>query len=157
MVQTLTRWSIGDDREDLEGNASHLIEKGRKDILQILLDHGTNFNQKDRRGKTVMWQSFFVPSTRYWTPRLLSFDRQLHWGRLFFDCQMHQAGTAFFQVLCTGQSFLFPTSLTTPFPQCILLKLGTASFQPPTASSTTFFRLPVTLDRALFLRQVYWT
>ena len=40
--------------DDLEGTALHLIEKGRKDILQILLDHGADVNLKDCTGKTVM-------------------------------------------------------------------------------------------------------
>lgn len=42
--------SIDDDPEDLEGTALHLIEKGRKDILQILLDHGADVNKKDCMG-----------------------------------------------------------------------------------------------------------
>ena len=46
--------SIDEDPEDLEGTALHLIENGRKDILQILLDHGADVNQKDCMGKTVM-------------------------------------------------------------------------------------------------------
>lgn len=46
--------SIEDEVEDLKGTALHLIEKGRKDILQILLDPGADVNQKDRMGKTVM-------------------------------------------------------------------------------------------------------
>ena len=50
--------SIDENPEDLEGTALHLIEKGRKDILQILLDHGADVNQKDRRGKTVMLRMY---------------------------------------------------------------------------------------------------
>lgn len=46
--------STNDDSKDLEGTASHLIEKGRKDILQILLDYGAEVNQKNCAGKTVM-------------------------------------------------------------------------------------------------------
>ena len=46
--------SIDENPEDLEGTSLHLIEKGRKDILQILLDHGGDVNQKDYTGKTVM-------------------------------------------------------------------------------------------------------
>lgn len=46
--------SIVDRPEDLKGTALHLIEKERKDILDILLDHGADFNKKDRMGKTVM-------------------------------------------------------------------------------------------------------
>ena len=46
--------SIDEDPKDLEGTAFHLIEKERKDILQILLDYGAEVNQKDCKGKTVM-------------------------------------------------------------------------------------------------------
>lgn len=46
--------STDEDPDDLEGTALHLIEKGRIDILQILLDYGGNVNQKDCTGKTVM-------------------------------------------------------------------------------------------------------
>lgn len=45
---------IVDRPEDLKGTALHLIEKERKDILDILLDHGADFNKKDRMNKTVM-------------------------------------------------------------------------------------------------------
>lgn len=43
-----------EDPDDLEGTALHLIEQGRKDILQILLDYGGDVNQKDCMVKTVM-------------------------------------------------------------------------------------------------------
>ena len=46
-----------EDLEDLEGTALHLIEKGRKDILQILLDHVADVNKKDcmgGKGKPVL-------------------------------------------------------------------------------------------------------
>ncbi len=46
--------SIGKDPEDLDGTALHLIEEGREDILQILLDYGADVNQDDCTGKTVM-------------------------------------------------------------------------------------------------------
>ena len=46
--------SIEDNPDDLEGTALHLFEKGRKDILQILLDHGGDIEQKDCTGKTVL-------------------------------------------------------------------------------------------------------
>lgn len=47
--------SIEEDPEDLEGTALHFVEKGRKDIMQILLDHGgADINHKDIMGKTVM-------------------------------------------------------------------------------------------------------
>lgn len=50
--------SIGKDPEDLGRTALHLIEEVREDvredILQILLDYGADFNQKDCTGKTVM-------------------------------------------------------------------------------------------------------
>ena len=46
--------SIDENPEDLEGTALHLIGKGRKNILQILLDHGADVSQKDCTGKTVM-------------------------------------------------------------------------------------------------------
>lgn len=42
------------DPVDSKGTALHLIKKGRKDILQILLDHGPEVNLKDRMGKTAM-------------------------------------------------------------------------------------------------------
>ena len=48
--------SIGENPEDLEGTALHLIEKGWKDILQILPNSGSNDNQKDCTGKMVMWR-----------------------------------------------------------------------------------------------------
>lgn len=46
-----------DDPEELDGTALHLIEKGRKDILQVLLDHGADVNMRDfmgGKGKTVL-------------------------------------------------------------------------------------------------------
>lgn len=46
--------STDDDPVDLEETALHLIKKGRKDILRILLDHGPDVNLKDRMGKTAM-------------------------------------------------------------------------------------------------------
>lgn len=46
--------SIDDQPADPKGTALHLIEKGRKDILQILLDHGADVNAKDHMGQTVM-------------------------------------------------------------------------------------------------------
>lgn len=50
--------SIDKDPKDLEGTALQLVKKGRKDILQILLDHGAaDVNQKDsmdKPGKTVI-------------------------------------------------------------------------------------------------------
>lgn len=46
--------SIDADPETLEGTALHFIEKDRKDILQILPDHGADVNQKDCTGKTVV-------------------------------------------------------------------------------------------------------
>lgn len=46
--------SIDEAPEDLDGTALHLIEKGRKHILQILLDAGADVNQRDCKGKTVM-------------------------------------------------------------------------------------------------------
>ena len=46
--------SIDDNPEDIEGTALHLIQKGREDILHILLDHGADVNKKDRMGKTVL-------------------------------------------------------------------------------------------------------
>lgn len=46
--------STDDDPVHLEGTALHLIKKGRKDILGILLDHGPDVNLKDRMGKTAM-------------------------------------------------------------------------------------------------------
>lgn len=49
--------SIEDDPEDLEGAALHLIEKERKDVLQILLNHRVDVNKTDymgEKGKTVL-------------------------------------------------------------------------------------------------------
>lgn len=46
--------SIDDNPEEIEGTALHFFEKGREDILQILLDHGADVNKKDRMGKTVL-------------------------------------------------------------------------------------------------------
>lgn len=48
---------IDDGPEELDGTDLHLIEKGRKDILQILLDHGADVNMIDSmggKGKTVL-------------------------------------------------------------------------------------------------------
>ncbi len=46
--------SINHYPENKEGTAPHLIANGRKDILQLLLDHGGDVNQKDRTGETVI-------------------------------------------------------------------------------------------------------
>ncbi len=46
--------STDDEPVDLKGTALHFVKKGRKDILQILLDHGPEVNLKDRMGKTAM-------------------------------------------------------------------------------------------------------
>lgn len=43
-----------DDLEDLEGLLCILVEKGLKDILQILLDHGADAKQKSCMGKILM-------------------------------------------------------------------------------------------------------
>lgn len=50
--------SINDYPENKEGTALHLIANGRKDILQLLLDHGGDVNQKDRMGETVISRMF---------------------------------------------------------------------------------------------------
>ena len=42
--------SINDDPEDMEETDLHHIENGSKDILQILLDHGADFNKRDCTG-----------------------------------------------------------------------------------------------------------
>lgn len=46
--------SIDRNPEALEGAALHLIEKGRKDFLQILLNHGADVKLKDCAGKMVI-------------------------------------------------------------------------------------------------------
>ena len=47
--------SIGEDHpEDLRGTALYFLEKGWKDILQILLHYGFDVNQKDCKGKMVL-------------------------------------------------------------------------------------------------------
>lgn len=50
--------SIDDDPEDLEGTTLHLVQKGPKDILRILLDHGPDVTMKDRIGRTVMLRMY---------------------------------------------------------------------------------------------------
>lgn len=50
--------SIDDDPEDLEETTLHLIQKGPKDILQILLDHGPDVSMKYRIGRTVMLRMY---------------------------------------------------------------------------------------------------
>lgn len=46
--------SIEDDLEDLERTALHPVERRRKDILQMLLDHRADVYEKEYIGKTVM-------------------------------------------------------------------------------------------------------
>lgn len=75
-----------------------------------------------------MSHSFFVPSTSRMCISFHLTASSIGEG-FFFGYQLHQAGTAFFQVFCSGQSFVFH--------QLNWVQL----LQPTTASSTTFFRL----------------
>lgn len=53
--------------ENKEGTARHLIANGLKDILQLLLDHGGDINQKNRTGETVI-SRMYVNGTRFCCP-----------------------------------------------------------------------------------------